>query len=418
MDDLFIVDSAPLAKELRLACDFIPDRTRHPIVMNVLLETGDNELRISATNLNLNVTRSMVARTDQPFKALVPADLLRKIATGCPGELLIKTTTLQDEPAVLICHRERAKGLPGIHGDITSDFKLFTAPIAEFPAITCLDPEHALMHVNALDLIAALRGSLPAHKDHLSYGIVIRPDPTDSPSATVAASNGMMMAVYGNVRITPLADGDVVMDLELAEAMLDVLEREQKTRTLADSVEIRVKKLEGRECAISIVGDTWQITANRCKAVWPDGAIEMAREQKAIFGAVPANDFITAFKQLKKTAIASQQSGSHGLVAFAISPKGITMTAEHETTSAERVIAGAGNGELTVKVPVKQLEAWLRSVPAREWIGIGANSPYEPILLLTRALPHAKWLVAGQNKQDPAKETAEAPSPETAAVAA
>ena len=114
-----------LAKGLAAVSASIPTKTTLPVLSNVLIESGDNALWISATDLDVSI------------RVKVPADVAQVGAMTAPGRKLQELTrALPDKPVDL---RIRGHQLEIHCGN--SRFKLNGLPSEEFPNLPAVDFE-------------------------------------------------------------------------------------------------------------------------------------------------------------------------------------------------------------------------------------------------------------------------------------
>ena len=73
-------------------------RTTMPVLANVLIETQDGMLKLSATNLDVAMQAWIVAHVVEPGRATVPARLLTEFVNSLPGDADIRLGTTPTDP--------------------------------------------------------------------------------------------------------------------------------------------------------------------------------------------------------------------------------------------------------------------------------------------------------------------------------
>ena len=79
-------------------------RTTMPVLANVLIETQDGMLKLSATNLDVAMQAWVVAHVVEPGRATVPARLLTEFVNSLPGDADIRLGTTPTDPFSLTLH--------------------------------------------------------------------------------------------------------------------------------------------------------------------------------------------------------------------------------------------------------------------------------------------------------------------------
>ncbi|MGE5609081.1 MAG: hypothetical protein ACM359_07490, partial [Bacillota bacterium] len=296
MSDTFYVDAGVLLKEVKLAREFIGSRVPKPVLQCVKLAVGAGQAQITATDLEVTLTRSfevlsrnwhrlvcdrcgqMLDMLQKPpilcavagctgtmregqssdFLALVPADHLANIAKECPAALEVESGTLKEEPCVVIRHAQKTRATKNVPaGIMSSEFRLYTQPLEAFPPAVEVKAEFAVITVGMRDLAKLLRWGLPALDKSSRWGLVFR---QDKGGITVGATNGRVLSIFGGTKAenARAATKAIVVNWKIADRLLDVLEREIKTNPAADKVEIR---FEEEKDAFCVQGDRWRVTA-------------------------------------------------------------------------------------------------------------------------------------------------------------
>jgi DNA polymerase-3 subunit beta len=117
------IERAVLLKSLGHAQSVVERRNTIPILSNVKVQAEERELRLTATDMDLEIVESVAADVSTPGGTTVPAhtlyDIVRKLPEGAQLEL---ESTSGGERLTLRCGRSR--------------FTLSCLPIEDFPALT------------------------------------------------------------------------------------------------------------------------------------------------------------------------------------------------------------------------------------------------------------------------------------------
>ena len=102
------VEKSLLLKELNLTQGVVERKTTIPILSNLLLETADSSLRISATDLELGVCCGCSAKIKKPGSGTIPAKRLFEIVRSLP-EKDVKLKLLENHWVQVTCDRASFK---------------------------------------------------------------------------------------------------------------------------------------------------------------------------------------------------------------------------------------------------------------------------------------------------------------------
>jgi DNA polymerase-3 subunit beta len=75
-----------LAKGLSIIGRAVASRSTLPVLSNVLISTDDNQLKLSATNLEIGINCWVAAKVEEPGAITVPARLLGDFVNSLPPE--------------------------------------------------------------------------------------------------------------------------------------------------------------------------------------------------------------------------------------------------------------------------------------------------------------------------------------------
>lgn len=128
----FTIVKSDLLKELNLTQGVIEKKTTIPILSNLLLETSESTLRISATDLELGLRCGCAAKVKKEGAGTVPAKRLLEIIRALP-EAEIRFKLLENHWLQLNCERSSFK-LVGMAKDNFPALPAFPKPVATLPA--------------------------------------------------------------------------------------------------------------------------------------------------------------------------------------------------------------------------------------------------------------------------------------------
>ena len=117
----FSISREALLRPLTLVAGVVERRQTLPVLSNVLIQVGQEEVALTGTDLEVElIGRTVASRVDEPGGVTVPARKLMDICKSLPDQAEIQLS-LEDGRAVLRSGRSR--------------FTLSTLPVAEFPSI-------------------------------------------------------------------------------------------------------------------------------------------------------------------------------------------------------------------------------------------------------------------------------------------
>jgi DNA polymerase-3 subunit beta len=171
-----------LSKGLSVVSRAVATRTTLPITQNVLLETDESRLKLSATNLEIAVCTWIGGKIENPGTVTVPAKLLTDFIGSLSGDRIEMETTKNDGGLQLKCGRVEAN----VNGTESS----------EFPPIPKVD-EGVKCSIDSAALISAIdRVAFAAATDDSRPVLTgVKVDIKDR-KFTLAAADGFRLAVY------------------------------------------------------------------------------------------------------------------------------------------------------------------------------------------------------------------------------
>jgi DNA polymerase III subunit beta len=175
----FSAKKSDLLKELDLAQGVVEKKTTIPILSNILLEAEDGQVRLSATDLELGVNSTCVAKVKKEGSATVPARRLVDIVRSLP-EADVKIKVLENNWVQLTCER--------------SSFKLVGMARDNFPVLPAVPAKLASLTGSALaTLIRRTAFAVSGEESRYTLSgalLILKPD-----SATMVATDGHRLAL-------------------------------------------------------------------------------------------------------------------------------------------------------------------------------------------------------------------------------
>ena len=94
-----------LAKGLSIVGRAVASRSTLPVLGNILIEAKDNQLRLSATNLEIGINCWIGARVEDEGAVTVPARLLAEFVNSLPAERIDMELSVRTQTLHLSCGR-------------------------------------------------------------------------------------------------------------------------------------------------------------------------------------------------------------------------------------------------------------------------------------------------------------------------
>jgi DNA polymerase III subunit beta len=175
------VSPSSLGTCLSLVSRAVSPRSTLPILSNLLLETADDGLRVTATNLDLTITATVEAEVSQDGRTTVPARLL----TDYVSSLAEAPCTLELNPSTQVVRVSCGIHKSNIHG----------IDAVEFPPLPARDAD-ATIEVDAAVFASAIaQTAMAASSDEarpVLTGVLLE---MDGDRLTLAATDGHRLAV-------------------------------------------------------------------------------------------------------------------------------------------------------------------------------------------------------------------------------
>ncbi len=126
-----MVSKADLVRELNLSQGVVEKKTTIPILSNVLLETSEDRVVLTATDLELGIRCSCPARVKKEGAGTIPAKRLLDYVRLLPdGDIGIKI--LENQWASILCGRSRTR-IAGMSRESFPELPRMPEPMAEIP---------------------------------------------------------------------------------------------------------------------------------------------------------------------------------------------------------------------------------------------------------------------------------------------
>ena len=179
------IDKPSLARALAHVASVVERRNTIPILSNVLLVARDNELRLTATDLDMEIVETVPARTKGEGATTVPAHMLHDIVRKLPEGSDIELVRDGDQGRLSIsCGSAR--------------FSLQTLPADDFPSLSVDDLGHAfpLQAADLKKLIDKTRFAISTEETrYYLNGIYLHASATDGkPTLRAVATDGHRLA--------------------------------------------------------------------------------------------------------------------------------------------------------------------------------------------------------------------------------
>ena len=281
-----------LSKGLNVIGRAVATRTTLPITQNVLLETDQSRLKLSATNLEVAISTWVGGQVDGEGALTVPARLLSEFVGSLPPERIEIEGTEQPHALSLKCARYDAR----IIGTDASEFP--PLPTVEGGATVRIDPESLRTAINEVAFAAATEESRP-----VLTGVKVE---LDGNTFTFAAADGFRLAVHKGVLAEPVEEPlqAIVPGKSLAD--LSRLLGDQQ-----DAVEIRLDPAGGK---VLFRLQNVEMVSQLTQGTFPNYA-QLIPQQHTTRGVVSVQDFL----RTTRTAAIFARDGS-GIVRLHLQP--------------------------------------------------------------------------------------------------
>jgi len=185
-----------LARGLGIVTRAVAPRSPLPILSNILIETDQDRLRLTATNLELGIRCWINAGVETTGATTVPARLLGDFVNSLPAGAVEMSLNAKSQTLHLSSDRYQAD----IKGIDAADFPVL--PEITDGAQFTLDPAHLREMIGQVTIAAATDESRP-----VLTGVLTALDP-DAGTLTLAAADGFRLSVRG-AHIDAALDGKV-----------------------------------------------------------------------------------------------------------------------------------------------------------------------------------------------------------------
>jgi DNA polymerase-3 subunit beta len=128
----FSVKQSDLVKELNLSQGVVEKKTTIPILSNVLIETGDGMIHLTATDLELGIRCSCPARIIKPGSGTLPARRLLDYIRLLP-DAEVNFKMMDNQWANIVCGRSRSR-IAGMSRESYPELPQMPPSLGEIPA--------------------------------------------------------------------------------------------------------------------------------------------------------------------------------------------------------------------------------------------------------------------------------------------
>jgi DNA polymerase III subunit beta len=310
-----------LARGLAIVGRAVAARSPLPITSNVLLQTEEGRLRLSATNLEITLSCWIQAQIDEEGAITVPARLLSDFVNTLPNDSILLTLAPRSRQVRLVCARNEAS----IGGLDAEDFP--PAPVIKDGVSVELEPKGLRQAIAQTVFAAATDDSRP-----VLTGVHTKFEPK---LLTLAASDGFRLSVF------KLGIDDGVS--ETVEIVVPARALAELSRLLADEEELVSMRTNAAKTQVMFRLKNAELIAQLIQGTFPNfnQLIPSGYSSRAVTD-------ISEF--LRETRIASvfARDGS-GIVRLVVTPgEGVTPGKVVISAKAEEV--GDNQGELDAAV--------------------------------------------------------------------
>ena len=281
-----------LNKGLNVIGRAVATRTTLPITQNVLLETDQSRLKLSATNLEVAISTWVGGQVDGEGALTVPARLLSEFVGSLPAERIEIEGTEQPHALSLKCARYDAR----IIGTDASEFP--PLPTVDGGATVRIDPESLRTAINEVVFAAATEESRP-----VLTGVKVE---LDGSTFTFAAADGFRLAVHKGALAEPVEEPMQAIVPAKSLADLSRLLGDQQ-----DAVEIRLDPAGGK---VLFRLQNVEMVSQLTQGTFPNYA-QLIPQQHTTRGTVSVQDFL----RTTRTAAIFARDGS-GIVRLHMQP--------------------------------------------------------------------------------------------------
>ncbi len=180
-----------LNKGLSIVSRAVATRTTLPITQNILLQTDQGRLKLSATNLEVAITTWVGAQVEEEGSLTIPARLLAEFVGSLPNERVDMTATTQPRSLQLRCARFEAR----IIGTDPEEFP--PVPTVTEGLTVQVEAKALRTAINQVGFAAATEDSRP-----VLTGVKLE---FEDDRFTAATADGFRLAVHHGKLLSPIA---------------------------------------------------------------------------------------------------------------------------------------------------------------------------------------------------------------------
>lgn len=220
----FVVGKDDLLNGIRIVERATVIKGLQPVLANILIETIDNKIKLSATDFDLSITTLLDAQIEIEGKITLPAKKLGEIISRLQGELV--KIELNNSMAIITCDN--------------SKFDIIGISANEFPLIEEEISEEDSIEIEAKPFIKAIRQVVPAaasyETNNLLSGVVCE---VNKNILEMAATDGNRLARVREVVKNISTDSEKVFEMLISSKVFSEL---SKIFLITDAENIKIYK--------------------------------------------------------------------------------------------------------------------------------------------------------------------------------
>ena len=180
-----------LNKGLGIVGRAVATRSPLPITQNILFQTDQGQLKLSATNLEVAITTWIGGKVEEEGSLTIPARLLTEFVGSLPNERVDMTATVQPRSLQLSCARFEAR----IIGTDAEEFPPIPTVVEDLTVQ--MDPKALRKAIGQVGFAAATEDSRP-----VLTGVKLE---MEDDRFTMATADGFRLAVHSGKLIAPVS---------------------------------------------------------------------------------------------------------------------------------------------------------------------------------------------------------------------
>lgn len=276
-----------------------------PVLSNVLLQTHEGALRVSATNLDTHIGTTCGAKVQDEGAITLPAKLLLDWVSGVPNDVIEMALDSDNMTVALVCGKYKAT----MHG-IDADY-FPTAPAITSEPLATFAPDELRTAIAQTAYAAAVDNSRP-----VLAGVFLRFD-VDKASATFAAADGFRLATRRVDLASFPQDAELLMPATALAALSGLIGENNVAVSISDNSGMALFDLDGTTFTTRLIDGKFPDFQRIIPAQSTGRAIlETADLQRALKLAA-----LAVASRSKETQIVKLAFDTSGVVVTAITPE-------------------------------------------------------------------------------------------------